>query len=176
MKKIEKAEDIYSEESDKKKSVVDEDEEETKDTVKEPEKKVKEDMKKEIKTDPLKPDIEGLKILIKDLVKESVEDLTRDIREERDIVIKKKTKELTDLLQEEPYGFAAEDLEGQSVKDLGRMKSIVERSRVYKDFQDAQKRIEDPMEINKEIFEAQDFGNTGAGLDPWRSFKTERGF
>lgn len=177
MKKIEKAEDVYSEESDKKKSMADE-EEETKDTVKGPEKEVKEDMKKEVAkpVEPPKPDIQELKNLIKDLVKESVEDLTRDIREERDNVIKKKTKELTDLLQEEPYGFTAEDFEGQSVKDLETMKSIVERSKVYKDFQDTQKRIEDPMEVSKEIFEAQDFGNVSAGIDPWRSFKTERGF
>lgn len=176
MKKIEKAEDVYSEESDKKKSMVDEDEEkETKDIVEEPEAEpeAKEDMKKEV----VKPNIEELKIFIKDLVKESVDDLTKDIREERANVIQKKTKELTDLLQEEPYGFTAEDLEGQSVKDLERMKTIVERSKVYKDFQDAQKRIEDPMEINKEIFETtEDFGNASAGLDVWRSFKKERGF
>jgi len=181
MKKIEKAEDVYSEESDKKKSMVDEDEEkETKDTVKEPEAEpeAKEDMKKEVvkPAEPPKPNIEELKIFIKDLVKESVDDLTKDIREERANVIQKKTKELTDLLQEEPYGFTAEDLEGQGIKDLERMKTIVERSKVYRDFQDAQKRIEDPMEINKEIFETtEDFGSGGAGFDPWRSFKTERG-
>lgn len=160
-------EDLYKDkEKDK-----EEEEKEISDTV-ETVKEVKEDIVKE----PVKLDTTDFEKLIKDLVEKGVKNgldvITKDFRDEQKKNEAKKVLELNDLLQKEPYGYDKEYLDGKTLEKLTDLKDIVENSKVYKDFQKT-KALEVYEDIDKEIFNAEDL--IPVGHDPWKKYKQDMG-
>lgn len=168
MKKVEKKEDMYDKEKEDE-TVQDEDEEEktVADTIPEPE--VEEDMKKEPTVPQISP--EEIKSLVADLVQKEVNLITKDFQEREKRIQAKTIADLIETLQEKPYGYSKERLEGKSLERLQAMKEDFENSQLYKDFMKAQEPIEEQMEVNKEVFSSmEDFMSMGD--DPWKAYKS----
>lgn len=168
MKKVEKKEDMYDKEKEDE-TVQDEDEEEktVADTIPEPE--VEEDMKKEPTVPQISP--EEIKSLVADLVQKEVNLITKDFQEREKRIQAKTIADLIETLQEKPYGYSKERLEGKSLERLQAMKEDFENSQLYKDFMKDQAPSEDMIDINKEVFSPTDDFMT-MGDDPWASFKS----
>jgi len=149
----------------------DDEKKKTKDTVTDAE-----DMKKEpevSKVPEIKiPTAEDFKAMIADLVQKGIEEATRPFKEREAQIEADKKSQMMDLLQKEPYGFDNEFLETMDFKALGNLKAGVEKTKIYKDFLEAQKPIEQKVEIDKAIFNESTNDFTRMGDDPWRSFKS----
>lgn len=124
----------------------------------------KEDIKKE-KVAP-QIDMAEIKDFIRETIKEAMNDLTKDFQSRESKIKENEKNELVDLLQKEPYGYEAEDLKSLSIKELGNAKSMIEKSKIYKDFMATQE-PELPMDIDKQIFTDT---VEHKGEDPWKAF------